>query len=1588
MLPIAGNSEAAPDDVSGMLGGLYHIDGATLYPTYDRAVPFVQINPYNGLDRVYFEPTNVVRLILQPRADLVRKMYQTAPLETAFPNIEALSRIYIYYLKQLGDTPMAGVLDLMDFSSDEAEDWAISFREMLSGIDPLKIPILYDHTKPAKFVGFGRSPQDLNVVENFKRYAELTAASFGLSIGDLRLFEHERVLAGVEASQRVTNRSGIGFYAQAVEDLINGKVLKSYASKLKFKFKLGMTGEEQQVAQLNQTRAQTLMTLTGNQPVLKPQDAQAQMKSWKMLDVDLTGVPSAPGLEGLGSLMPSDNLSSIDENADAVGELANEESQPGSLDQIDQIANEMAGVAKAIVASDLNAPLVARRKQTLAKAEALWRAAFKNVGRQVKADSLQAILDQLPSVEQKADTAAEVLDRILDQVDWWQLPDILTQLFSVLKQAYDEGALQSISELQAAGYAAGKTNTYVPPEIEFAVTHPRVIELIEQHGAELVAHVDQGTKYFLRQKILAGVKNNDSAYEIAKAIAQNVFGLGKAQASQLSETRIRSIVNTELNWADSRASFDMMVAAGLRTKGWRTRGYDVCDICLANEAKGFVDLDYEYDTVFKAGGATETTLHPPAHPMTCHCYLTSNPEELGQFFDGGAKYWTGGEDDRLRNAVEIETEQMIADARSQQKSLSYSEWGHPDRPDKPSRFDDEIDAQHWLASFGLVPIISDSDIDAKGGGWAEVGVIWQRDGYVDAALVDVDDLPTEDVKAKRAKLFGARGLKSTNVVKSHPDSAMIALEIPEDIATLLSVTETPHITIAYLGKRPIDVVAVEAALSEVGQSTLPFVTRLTGAVEQMGPPDSHVSAAIVYVSDDLKRLHDDVIAALRTYGQTGDATWGEFKPHVTVGQEDVGDSHALAAQTWFATGLSLYVGDTKKFFPFRVIGTLGMGSDGYLKHLPGKHAQQSHAHVIYHGTAADNVKEILKRGIVTNTGRQNYDKEHFKKGGGRGRSVYLTTDPMYALHYGYKALNVLRGWGSRGKVAIFKVRVPKGVELLLDEKDQMGHTTSWRHEGKIPAEWIVGYAIVSQSVALTGSDSDVVYTSVEKALSEESVLYYVPVIVRDDDVDVVKHLPGHHSQSSHGHSIRARTAVSKLDKAEERAKAGGDNRLVEAATKARLAFKVALGALADNDLTYATSNVKRAIQAISNTSALFDSSKAALESFLSELEGQRALEPVLAKSLYASYADKIPGPYRKEFAEFVRVRSGVEPDLVADSDVERHYTDFVNTMLVGGFDYWRGEDEYPPLVRSVVKSDVGYQADDAPAMAKAYLGGGANDVVGAAKWLASKGYEIVPEVWKHLPDKHDQQSHGHAGKVIVASGAIDVTYDPEFATPEQVDLATKWVNAIPKRERMKSAAKKIMIFADPIEMTRYLDGEGLADELDFDESARGAWVPRTGTIYASLYHVEDDYAESPRALYHEFGHSVVGMDEAAASSWVEAYLPSVLESDEEKAFYTGTGYSGVHDPDWDRPPDTGFFNRTNFEKLKRHRKLAVDGNLIRAIETVDVGGDPVVKLHDVAMFNSQAALEEWLRKVNAKPAGGHQYEITAEDIEGDNTWPR
>jgi hypothetical protein len=272
------------------LDWVQHVDGATLLPTYEKNAPYCQINPDNWTQRVYFRRDQLRRLRVNPRPDIRFKEYQVSPTEDGFTEIEALSKIYLYYMQELTDTVPLGILDVMDWDEEDAMNWARNFREMIEGTDPIKIPILYDHEGAAKFIQFGRSPQDMNVVEQFKRFAEVLLSKYGLSIGDLRLFEHESTKAGERVSQMVTERSGVGFWASAIRAFIN----RLLPDGLTFEFKQPRPERELVVANRKAAQLRMLQEAAGVKPLISVKDAVEEARALELFTTEVKPLDEPP----------------------------------------------------------------------------------------------------------------------------------------------------------------------------------------------------------------------------------------------------------------------------------------------------------------------------------------------------------------------------------------------------------------------------------------------------------------------------------------------------------------------------------------------------------------------------------------------------------------------------------------------------------------------------------------------------------------------------------------------------------------------------------------------------------------------------------------------------------------------------------------------------------------------------------------------------------------------------------------------------------------------------------------------------------------------------------------------------------------------------------------------------------------------------------------------------------------------------------------------------------------------------------------------------------------------------------------------
>lgn len=207
---------------AGYPAWIVFVDAGTMWINQaggNNGYPFCQIDPNNTQRIIPFRRREIARLGYLPHTDIKLHGYYKSPTEQNYTIIEALSRLYIYDLKSLSDTPIAGILDLADFSEEDVIEWAAGFKEMMSGIESIKIPLLFEHERPARWIPFGDTVRDTK--EKWKHYAEKAGNPYGLTIGSLGLYEHDRTLAGARVQRITTQRTGVGGYAWDEKNAIN-----------------------------------------------------------------------------------------------------------------------------------------------------------------------------------------------------------------------------------------------------------------------------------------------------------------------------------------------------------------------------------------------------------------------------------------------------------------------------------------------------------------------------------------------------------------------------------------------------------------------------------------------------------------------------------------------------------------------------------------------------------------------------------------------------------------------------------------------------------------------------------------------------------------------------------------------------------------------------------------------------------------------------------------------------------------------------------------------------------------------------------------------------------------------------------------------------------------------------------------------------------------------------------------------------------------------------------------------------------------------------------------------------------------------
>lgn len=213
------------DNPKGRVVWIRPLDAGTLAPTLNFDYPFMQQSVGTGLNPIYLPKDFCARVYLSPRTELQREGWGFAPPERIYLAIEMLYRGDSYYAQLLLNTPEAGILDLGDMEKSSAQEWVNGLKDLLYGINPLKMPVLYEHTTDAKFIPFGKPPSEILYDSVTLKYAAVLAAGYGLTLSDIGLSMSGGgggdTLAGTIRMERVSKSSGFSTAKKKIQAYFN-----------------------------------------------------------------------------------------------------------------------------------------------------------------------------------------------------------------------------------------------------------------------------------------------------------------------------------------------------------------------------------------------------------------------------------------------------------------------------------------------------------------------------------------------------------------------------------------------------------------------------------------------------------------------------------------------------------------------------------------------------------------------------------------------------------------------------------------------------------------------------------------------------------------------------------------------------------------------------------------------------------------------------------------------------------------------------------------------------------------------------------------------------------------------------------------------------------------------------------------------------------------------------------------------------------------------------------------------------------------------------------------------------------------------
>ena len=431
-LPFGGAIEVGRngDKPEGRVEWLKNLDGATLYPTLDLDYPVIQKSPYNASKMISFPDHAIARTYLTPRPEIEREGWGMAPPEKIYLALELLWRGDQYYANLLLDTPQAGILDLGDMEKTTAKEWVDGFRELMSGVNAFKIPVLYEHNSAVKWIPFTKPPTEIMFDGITTKYASIVAAGYGLTLSDIGFTASGNggeTLSGTIRSERKTRRTGLAVLKLKLRSFFNSII----PAHLEFNW---VDYEEELNVSLGRARLSnaTAFELLVKNKILTPEEARLQAIA--------DGLVTIPIPDEIPESKLSDNLDTEATTAKRPGTLGDPVNP--SLGGHGEVTNKM--ITK--IAENEVRDFLQNKFNTLGNKIV---DGFKESYKQIYAFLMNDLETLMSSNVKRANINLKRLEEHLNSYPWWRLSLTASErdsLYQLYLDIYTESAIEQQKE--------------------------------------------------------------------------------------------------------------------------------------------------------------------------------------------------------------------------------------------------------------------------------------------------------------------------------------------------------------------------------------------------------------------------------------------------------------------------------------------------------------------------------------------------------------------------------------------------------------------------------------------------------------------------------------------------------------------------------------------------------------------------------------------------------------------------------------------------------------------------------------------------------------------------------------------------------------------------------------------------------------------------------------------------------------------------------------------------------------------------------------------------------------------------------------